>query len=186
MKVHIHKDYTALSTFVAGEMNQLIKENPGAVICLASGDSPKLSCELFTQRVKEQKTDTSKFFFLGLDEWVGIGPDVPGSCHNDFKKRVFEPLALSPAQYHLFNGLSTDLKHECEEMDKVIGEKGGIDLMIVGIGMNGHIGFNEPGTSFNSLSHVIELDEVTKSVGQKYFKGPVTLNKGITIGFRHL
>ena len=71
-------------------------------------------------------------------------------------------------------------------MDKVISDKGGIDIMIVGIGMNGHIGFNEPGTSFTSLSHVAELDEVTKSVGQKYFDGPVELGKGITIGFEHL
>jgi 6-phosphogluconolactonase/glucosamine-6-phosphate isomerase/deaminase len=58
--------------------------------------------------------------------------------------------------------------------------------MVVGIGMNGHIGFNEPGTSFDNLSHVIELDEITKSVGQKYFSEQVELSKGITIGFKHL
>ena len=58
--------------------------------------------------------------------------------------------------------------------------------MLVGIGMNGHIGFNEPGASFNNLSHVIDLDEITKSVGQKYFKEKMELGKGITIGFKHL
>ena len=58
--------------------------------------------------------------------------------------------------------------------------------MVVGIGMNGHIGFNEPGSSFDNLSHVIELDEVTRSVGQKYFNEPVELSKGITIGFKQL
>lgn len=72
-------------------------------------------------------------------------------------------------------------------MDEHIAAKGGIDLMIVGIGMNGHIGFNEPGTSFSSLSHVAELEEITKSVGQKkYFDEPVELSKGITIGLGHL
>ena len=71
-------------------------------------------------------------------------------------------------------------------MDKFINEKNGIDIMLVGIGMNGHIGFNEPGASFSNLSHVIELDEITKSVGQKYFNEQVELGKGITIGFKHL
>ena len=186
MKVHIFKDYASLSAFAAGEMIRLIKEKPNAVICLASGDSPKLTCELFTQKVKEEKVDISKFFFIGLDEWVGLAPNVRGSCHNDFKKRIFEPLGISPAHYHLFNGLAHDLKNECDKMDKIISDKGGIDLMIAGIGMNGHIGFNEPGTSFNNLSHVIELDEITKSVGKKYFTEPVELSKGITIGFGHL
>jgi 6-phosphogluconolactonase/glucosamine-6-phosphate isomerase/deaminase len=71
-------------------------------------------------------------------------------------------------------------------MDAVIREKGGIDLMIVGIGMNGHIGFNEPGVSFDNYSHVIDLDETTLTVGQKYFKSKVNLQKGITLGLKHL
>ena len=65
-------------------------------------------------------------------------------------------------------------------------KKGGIDLMIVGIGMNGHIGFNEPGVSFDNYSHVIDLDDTTLSVGQKYFKSKVSLQKGITLGLKHL
>ena len=186
MKILIYKDYSSLSAFAAGEMIRLIKEKPDAVICLASGDSPKLTCELFTQKVKEEKPDISKFFFIGLDEWIGLAPAIRGSCHNDFKKRIFEPLEISPAQYHLFNGLANDLENECIEMDKTIREKGGIDLMIVGIGMNGHIGFNEPGVNFKLLSHVIDLDPVTISVGQKYFDQPVTLQKGITLGLAHL
>ena len=68
----------------------------------------------------------------------------------------------------------------------MIFEKGGIDLMIVGIGMNGHIGFNEPGVSFDNYSHVIDLDDTTVSVGQKYFKTAVSLQKGITLGLKHL
>jgi galactosamine-6-phosphate isomerase len=186
MKVLIYKDYASLSAFAANEVIRLIKEKPAAVICLASGDSPKLTCELFTQKAKEEKLDTSQFFFLGLDEWVGLAPDTHGSCHNDFKKRIFEPLNISPSQYHLFNGLSNDLKNECTEMDRIIQQKGDIDLMIVGIGMNGHIGFNEPGVDFKLLSHVIDLDATTISVGQKYFKQAVLLQKGVTLGLAHL
>jgi galactosamine-6-phosphate isomerase len=136
--------------------------------------------------VKDTNTDVSQFFFIGLDEWVGLPPAVYGSCHNDFQKRLIEPLGLAAKQYHLFDAKAADLQNECALMDKIIEERGGIDLMIVGIGMNGHIGFNEPGVEFDLLSHVSELDEMTVAVGQKYFKEAVVLKKGITLGLRHL
>jgi 6-phosphogluconolactonase/glucosamine-6-phosphate isomerase/deaminase len=71
-------------------------------------------------------------------------------------------------------------------MDKVIVENGGIDLMLVGVGMNGHIGFNEPGVSFDLYAHVAKLDETTTSVGQKYFREATELRQGITLGLKHL
>jgi 6-phosphogluconolactonase/glucosamine-6-phosphate isomerase/deaminase len=86
----------------------------------------------------------------------------------------------------MFDAVSTDLVGECKKMDAIIAAKGGIDLMIVGIGMNGHIGFNEPGVDFNLLSHIIELDETTKTVGQKYFQTAMKLERGITLGLAHL
>jgi glucosamine-6-phosphate isomerase len=175
-----------LADFVATEMVELIQSKPGAVICLASGNSPKLSCELFVQKALATDLNTSNFFFVGLDEWVGLGPDTYGSCHYDFETRIFEPLKLASSQYHLFNGLANDLQKECTTMDNVIKEKGGIDLMVVGIGMNGHIGFNEPGSNFNSLSHVAKLEAMTTSIGQQYFNEPMALNKGITLGLAHL
>ncbi|MBS1655952.1 MAG: 6-phosphogluconolactonase, partial [Bacteroidetes bacterium] len=71
-------------------------------------------------------------------------------------------------------------------MDAVIKQWGGIDLMIVGVGMNGHIGFNEPGTDENLYCHSTELDETTKTVGQKYFAGAPVLTKGLTLGMQHV
>lgn len=186
MKVLIQPDYPAISHHAADEIMALLAEKPDAVLCIASGDSPKLACELFVKKVQDTGLDTSRFFFIGLDEWVGLDASTKGSCHYDFVTRLFDPLGIAANQYHLFNGRAADLQKECEEMDRVIREKGGIDLMIVGIGMNGHIGFNEPGVDFNLLSHVIDLDETTLTVGQKYFNQPVTLTKGITLGLAHL
>jgi 6-phosphogluconolactonase/glucosamine-6-phosphate isomerase/deaminase len=71
-------------------------------------------------------------------------------------------------------------------MDQFIRDNGGIDIMVVGIGRNGHIGFNEPGIPFENYSHVVQLDEVTTTVGQKYFTEATTLNQGITLGLQHL
>lgn len=186
MKVLSFKNYRELSDYAAGDIANAIKNKPSLVLCMASGDTPKLTVEILVKKIKEERIDHSKITFIGLDEWVGLPPTNTGSCHYFFKNNLHEPLQLKPSQYFLFNPLSKDLKNECVKMDQFINERQGIDIMLVGIGMNGHIGFNEPGTSFNNLSHVIELDEITKSVGQKYFKDPVELSKGITIGFGHL
>ncbi len=186
MQIIRFKNYEELSDHTAKFVVDAIKNKPNLVLCMASGSTPALTCDLLVQKVKDEQVDYSKFTFLGLDEWVGLPPTNTGSCHYFFHKKIFEPLQLSSSQYFLFNAMADDLKNECFKMDKVIADKGGIDIMIVGIGMNGHIGFNEPGTSFAALSHVAELEEITKSVGQKYFDGPVKLGKGITIGFGHL
>jgi glucosamine-6-phosphate isomerase len=186
MQILRFKNYEELSDYVAGFIADSIKNKPNLVLCMASGSTPALTCDLLVRKLKDGQVEYSKFTFLGLDEWVGLPPINTGSCHYFFHKKIFEPLQLSSSQFFLFNALADDLKSESSKMDKVIADKGGIDIMVVGIGMNGHIGFNEPGTSFTSLSHVAELDEITKSVGRKYFDGPVELGKGITIGFGHL
>lgn len=185
MELKIYKDYHSLSLHAAAEIIDLVSNKPEAVLCLASGDSPRLMCKLMAERVVKEKLDFSRCTFIGLDEWLGIPPENEGSCFFFFQTQVFNPLHLSSAQIHLFNALSKDPTLECSLMDKTILEKGGIDLMIVGVGMNGHIGFNEPGTSFDNYSYVTDLDDTTITVGQKYFSQRVTLQKGITLGLKH-
>lgn len=186
MKLKRFKNYQDLSDFAAVDIANSIKNNPSLVLCLASGDTPKLTVELLVKKLKNDNVDYSKITFIGLDEWVGLPSTNTGSCHYFFQNKLIGSLQLKPSQYFLFDALADDLENECVKMDKFINEKNGIDIMVVGIGMNGHIGFNEPGTSFSNLSHVIELDEITRSVGQKYFNEKVELGKGITIGFKHL
>ena len=186
MQTKIFDNELLLADAVADALVELIQQKPEAVICMASGGSPKLSCEHFVNQVRSMNLDTSKFFFVGLDEWVGITPETPGSCANDFQERIFEPLNISKSQYHLFNALSDDPITECRKMDEVIRSKGGIDIMVVGIGMNGHIGFNEPGVDFNHHAHLATLAPITSQVGQKYFKTPMQLTQGLTLGFSYL
>ena len=186
MKLKRFKNYQELSEFAASDIANAIKTKPSLVLCMASGDTPKLTVELLVKKLKEERIDHSRITFIGLDEWVGLPPSNTGSCHYFFQNKLIGTLQLKPSQYFLFNALADDLKNECKKMDTFINEKNGIDIMLVGIGMNGHIGFNEPGASFSNLSHVIELDEITKSVGQKYFTEKMELSQGITIGFKHL
>jgi len=186
MQLKIYKDHQSLSDAAANDIIELVKNKPNAVVCMASGETPRLTCKLLVEKVIKDKVDLSGITFIGLDEWVGIPPENEGSCHYFFQTEIFKPLHFSSSQVHLFDALSGNLDEECRKADMVIAEKGGIDLMIVGIGMNGHIGFNEPGVSFDNYAHVIDLDETTITVGQKYFKTPVTLQKGITLGLKHL
>jgi glucosamine-6-phosphate isomerase len=186
MQLLSFKDYHALSLHAATLIARAIRENPRLTLCMASGHTPSLTCELLAEQLKEDKTDYSSLLFLGLDEWVGLSPENPGSCHYFFKTKLFDPLQLSPSQYHLFNAQSPDLAAECKKMDERIAAAGGIDMVLVGIGMNGHIGFNEPGTAIDASCHVATLDETTKTVGQKYFNESMELSQGITIGLGHL
>ena len=186
MQLKIYKNYQSLSEAAANEIIELVKHKPNAVLCLPSGETPRLTCQLFVEKAVKEKIDLGQITFIGLDEWVGIPPENEGSCHYFFQNEIFKPLQISRKQTHLFDGMSANLDQECKKMDAVLLEKSGIDLMVVGIGMNGHIGFNEPGVSFNNYSHIIDLDDTTVSVGQKYFKTPVSLTKGITLGLKHL
>lgn len=186
METKVYSTYYELSENAAKEIIDIVKKKPSAVLCLASGETPKLTCQKLVEKAKLENIDFSKIVFIGLDEWVGIPPDNEGSCHFFFQTQLFKHLNFSEQRIHLFNGMADDLTKECGKMDTVIFDHGGIDLMLVGIGMNGHVGFNEPGASFLNYSHVMDLDSVTTSVGQKYFKETMDLKRGITLGLKHL
>jgi glucosamine-6-phosphate isomerase len=186
MHVNVFSDYPSLSSAVAGEIIELVRTKPAATLCMASGDSPKGTCTVAVQKANAQKLDFSQLHFVGLDEWLGIPSTNSGSCQYFFKTYFLGPLLNSPKSVYLFDALAKDPQKECKKMDEHLFQLGPIDLMIVGIGMNGHIGFNEPGISFDLYSHVAQLDETTTTVGQKYFDDGAVLKQGITLGLKHL
>lgn len=186
MQLNIYEDYPALSAHAADEIIAFVKNKQDAVLCLAAGDTPRLTYNLVAKKATAENVPFTGCTFIGLDEWVGIPPENEGSCHYFLQNHVFNPLNIPASQIHLFDALSKDPAKECKQMDQIIAEKGGIDLMLVGVGMNGHIGFNEPGVPFDKDSHVIDLDDTTQSVGQKYFAQLTTLKQGISLGLNHL
>jgi len=186
MKRFITGSYAEFSQLAAEDLVQLTANKNAPVVCTASGDTPAGLYKALFDKVKVKHADVQDWYFIGLDEWLGIPPENEGSCRFFFESLLLKPLNFASSQIHLFDAMSPNPLQECRKMDQLILAKGGIDLMIVGVGMNGHIGFNEPGVSFSNYSHVIDLDETTISVGQKYFKGPVVLMQGITLGLKHL
>ena len=186
MKIRILKDHHELSLQAAQLVIGQIREKPNAVLCLAAGETQVILYKMLSRLLPEQGIDFSEVHFVGLDEWVGIAPDNSGSCQSLLRKNLLTPLGIKETHIHFFDALATDLSGECRKMEALIKKLGGIDLMCVGIGMNGHIGFNEPGTSPALRCHVATLDHTTQTVGQKYFQENTQLISGITFGMAHL
>jgi glucosamine-6-phosphate isomerase len=186
MKLKILDDYSSLSAAAARMIIDCIKNKPDATLCFATGDSPKLTYQMVVEIAGNEAVDFSKCVFIGLDEWLAIPPDNPGSCHYFLHHYLFKPLGITESQIHLFDAMTNNTDAECKKMNSLVSRKNGIDFMLVGVGLNGHIGFNEPGTDFNSMAHLSQLNEKTKTVSQKYFNEPVVINKGLTLGLKQV
>ena len=186
MECRIFDDYEALSEAAAELIIQIVERKPEAVLCFATGNSPVGTYKALARLAKERGTDFSQCFCFGLDEWLGVPPEKSGSCHYLLYEQVFRPLGITEAQVHLFNGMTDDVASECRIMNGEIEHSGGIDCMLVGIGLNGHIGFNEPGVDISLEAHDQELHGSTLASGQLYFNEPTAISKGITMGMANV
>jgi glucosamine-6-phosphate isomerase len=183
MQVKKFKDYSELSRKVADQILSVIEKKPFAYVCIASGHTPVGVFKCLLDDIKDG-LDISKVTFISLDEWLGIDPTDSGSCISMLRKDFFDHVKLRDEQIVMFDVQANPIV-ECARINDMIASNGGLDVMLVGIGLNGHIGMNEPGTSFRSYAHVSILAEATKTSGQKYFDKQTTLSKGITLGLRH-
>lgn len=177
---------TDLSRHAAEHIAALLHQKPNATLCLASGDTPIGTYHELTRLAQAGQANLSACTFISLDEWVGFSSSDEGSCGYYLYRDLFGPLGIRPDQIQFFNAQAVDLPAECLRIDAILAERGGLDLMLVGIGMNGHIALNEPGTPFTRYAHVVELADSTIQVGQKYFTQATPLTKGITLGLQYL
>lgn len=184
MELKIFNTPELLAKHTANKIIEAITQKPNAVLCLATGHSPVLTYRHLVEEVKRSAIDFSSVHFVGLDEWVGVKTTNPGSCHYFLHQHLFTPLKIKPSNIHLFNGLEKPIEKQCAVMTETIKNMGGIDLMLVGLGKNGHIGFNEPGCDENLSAHVISLDKITLQGSRKYFHDDTPLEKGITLGIQ--
>ncbi|MDH6305440.1 glucosamine-6-phosphate isomerase [Parabacteroides sp. PF5-5] len=186
MKLIVSDTYQELSERVASVVIELVNNKKNAVLTFPSGDSPLGLFQTLVRMAKEGVVDFSSCHFVGLDEWVGLDINDEGSCQHFIHKELFKPLGIRPKQITFFDAKQSDLKAECKRVDSKVDALGGIDLVVLGIGMNGHLGFNEPGASEECNSLVIDLDSVTKTVGQKYFAKEMQLSQGISLGLKQI
>ncbi|MGU3413175.1 glucosamine-6-phosphate deaminase [Enterobacteriaceae bacterium C23F] len=184
MKTFISSGYAELSQAVAQNVIDCVKAKPDALICIAGGDTPLGVFAALVEAQNQGRVDFSRTQFLGLDEWLGLGLADKGSCREMVWHHFFDKLTLREEQICFFDGLTRDPQAECKRVDGYIEKHGPIDCIVLGIGMNGHIGFNEPGASLENTCHVIDLDPVTQTVSVKYFGTPREVKQGISLGLK--
>ena len=156
------------SVFVAKQIADLIKTNDAAekktVIGLATGSTPKTLYALLVKMYKEDGLSFKNVITFNLDQYYPMEKDALQSYHYFMRKNLFEQTDINPNNYHLPNGLipKDAMKAHCNNYEKLIEDAGGIDIQILGIGINGHIGFNEPGSGFYTKTRLTSLDNSTR------------------------
>lgn len=186
MRVTVCENYEAMSKLCVNDFLDILANEKEPLICTASGDTPKGIYEELVKRVKKEKIDISHWHFIGLDEWGGMNGNDPGSCRWHLDKQLFNPLKIKKDKIIFFDGRAKNAQAQCDGIEDYIHLMGGIHIAILGIGMNGHVGMNEPGTPPTSRSHIAEIDELTQTIGQKYFTSKRKLLTGLTLGIHTL
>ncbi|WP_408006656.1 glucosamine-6-phosphate deaminase [Pseudalkalibacillus sp. A8] len=146
-----------------------LKRNPDLVLGVATGGTPAGTYNKLVEKVLAANLDLSEITTVNLDEYVGLARDHEESYWHYIYTHLYEPLNLSPDRALVPYGLSDDLQAECTKYEEAIQKVGGVDLQILGVGRNGHIGFNEPGTPFKSKTHVVELTDSTRQANARFF-----------------
>ncbi len=186
MKQFIYNSYSELSAKTSELIAGVIHSKPDALLCFAAGETSIGTFQHLTSLYKSGKLSFKNCRIVGLDEWTGLGKMKAENCLSFMHKQLFDHIDYSPENFCFFNGESNDLEKECEITDLFIRKYGPVDMIMLGAGMNGHLGLNEPGDSFEQYSHLVHLDETTKKVGQKYFSKETELLTGITLGMKHV
>ena len=176
-------DYADMSRRGAEYVCRFIEATPRAVIALPAGETPTLMYSLLIEALKRRAVDCSDLLLVNLDEFVGLPRDRPGSFGHSLRETLLDREPVSKAVYRLLDGASSDPEEECARHERAVRERGGIDLAILGIGLNGHIAFNEPGTSFDSRTHVAALtDDTMRRAGSLGPRGARVPSLGLTMG----
>lgn len=186
MELNIKDSYEEMSERAAEDLHLILQSLDKPLICVASGASPAGLYRELVHLVKSSATDTSAWYFLGLDEWKGMDGSDEGSCRYQLNQQLFHPLKTAEDRICFFDGRAKDIVIECQRVEDFIRQFECIDVAILGIGVNGHIGMNEPGTPAALRSHVANIHASAQQIGQKYFKEPRQLDTGLTLGITTL
>ena len=181
MEIHYCADFEEMSQQAANFLILALSKKPGQLLCTATGNSPLLVYE----KLSAAKMDAPHFFkklrILKLDEWAGIPMDDPSSCEVFIQDRILKPLAIESEHYIAFQSDAIDPEAECERVQLEIDQQGPIDICILGLGINGHIGFIEPAEQLIPFCHPVQLTKASKqhTMVRKLEKKP---SFGLTLG----
>lgn len=169
MRIIEAKDYADASRKAAAIMAAQVVEKPDCVLGLATGSTPLGAYELLAKWCSQGDLDFSKVSTVNLDEYRGLGHDHEQGYYYFMNKNLFSKINIDLANVNVPNGLEPDPAKESERYEGVIASLGGIDLQLLGIGHDGHIGFNEPNNFFDNNTHCVDLTEMTIQANKRFF-----------------
>ncbi len=179
------QNYQEMSTLAAELVQEELEKKPGLLFCAATGNSPAGLYEEMSARSRITPGLFEQFRIIKLDEWGGVPENHPVTCEYFIRNRLLEPLAISTERYLTFHSDPEDPQQECLAIRTTLLEKGPIDLCILGLGQNGHLGFNEPAAELEPYCHVAELSE--KSLEHNMIASmEVKPRYGITLGMQEI
>jgi len=187
MTLRTVKTHDEMGRVAASIFESEIRNKPDIVLGLATGSSPIPLYKELARLHKEENLDFSKVKTINLDEYVGLPPEHPQSYRSFMNVNLFREINIDPINTHLPNGTAADLKKECRLYDELIEKLGGIDVQLLGIGYNGHIGFNEPDDLFSNQTHVVPLACETIEANSRFFADASEVPKeAISLDVRHI
>ena len=169
MEIIIQPSAEAASIVAARIIAQLVRRKPDAVLGLATGSTPLATYRALIHMHREEGLDFSRVTTFNLDEYVGLPPEHPQSYHAFMEEHLFRHLNIPRERIHIPNGLAADVPAECAAYESAIVAAGGIDLQLLGIGTDGHIGFNEPSSSLASRTRIKTLTAQTRQDNARFF-----------------
>ncbi|SDF13872.1 glucosamine-6-phosphate deaminase [Sporolituus thermophilus] len=176
-------DYQAMSQMAARWVAREVLRNPALVLGLPTGETPIGMYRYLIRLVEEGLISFAETCTFNLDEYVGLGPDHPQSYAMYMKAHFWIKAGLKPENINIPNGIAPDLAEECRRYDAKIEQAGGIDLQILGLGLNGHIGFNEPSHNLAIRTHVVDLTPETIKANARFFSSmDLVPRQAITMG----
>ncbi|WP_310793596.1 glucosamine-6-phosphate deaminase [Salipaludibacillus neizhouensis] len=179
------QNYHEMSMKAAQIVIDSLKNKQINVLGFATGGTPEGFYKYFVQNLKQEQLSLKDLHTVNLDEYIGLSENNPNSYHHYMEKHLFQFLNLKKDQTHLPNGNAENITGECKRYEQLIQDLGGINLQLLGVGSNGHIGFNEPGSSFHGRTQVVDLAPSTIEANARYFTDEKDVpNKAITMGIQ--
>ncbi|MEI5906340.1 glucosamine-6-phosphate deaminase [Bacillus spongiae] len=169
MRILETKNYQEMSQLAAEYIIEKIRHSAQINLGLATGSTP---LGTYSEMIKDFEKDETSYQHVrtfNLDEYVGLDNKHPNSYNYFMRENLFNHINITEEQTHIPNGMAANIEKVCQGYEELLEKQGGIDLQLLGIGKNGHIGFNEPGTSFESITHKVKLAQSTRLANARFF-----------------
>lgn len=185
MRFYLAEDYKELSRKAAQSIFSQVALKPKSVLGLATGSTPLGMYRELVKIYREEKLSFSDIKTFNLDEYYRISKENPQSYYYYMHKNLFQYVDIDEKNINIPDGEAKDIEGECMRYEEEILKAGGIDLQVLGIGVNGHIGFNEPDLKFEALTHLVELDETTIKANSRFFNSQERVpTRAISMGIK--